>query len=61
MRFRLHSGTRDLDAPLLWSRRSGRSVVASDIRGAGPFSVDFPHHRTLDVYGHPHYRLRRVA
>jgi hypothetical protein len=61
MRFRLHSGTRGLDAPLLWSRRSGRSVVASDIRSAGPFSLDFPHHRTLDVYGHPYYRLRRVA
>ena len=59
MRFRLQHGTRDLDAPLLSSRRSGRSVVASDIRGAGPFS--FPHYRTLDVYGHPQYRLRRVA
>ena len=59
MRFRLH-GLRDLDAPLLWSRRSGR-MVASDIRGAAPFSFDARHYRTLDVYGHPQYRLRRVA
>jgi hypothetical protein len=59
MRFRFH-GSRDLDAPL-WSRRSGRSVVASGIRGARPFSFDGPHYRTLDVYGHPQYRLRRVA
>jgi hypothetical protein len=61
MRFRLQLGTRDLDAPLLSSRRSGCSMVASDIRGGGPFTFGGPHHRTLDVYGHPQYRLRRVA
>ena len=60
MRFRFHR-SRDLDAPLLWSRPSGRSVVDSDIRGNGPYSYGAPHHRTLDVYGHPQYRLRRVA
>ena len=50
----------DVHYPVTGGARAG-CVVASDIRGAGPSTFDFPHHRTLDVYGHPHYRLRRVA
>jgi hypothetical protein len=48
-------------ASLLRSRLGSRSEVVSDIRSAGLFILDTPRHRTLDVYGHPHYRMRRVA
>jgi hypothetical protein len=60
MRIRLHLRARPRNDVLLESHGS-RDLVDSDIRGVRPFAFGPPHHRTLDVYGHPQYRLRRVA
>jgi hypothetical protein len=43
-----------IDVQLLWSRRTGRLVVAvSDLRTDEQFTIDAPRHRALDVFQHP--------
>ncbi len=49
-----HRRSNGLDVALLWSRSTGRLVVAvSDERTDESFTVDAPHDRALDVYNHP--------
>jgi hypothetical protein len=59
MRNRLHLRARPRYDDELESL-DGRNLVDWDTRGVRPFAFG-PHHRKLDVYGHPQYRLRRVA
>jgi len=58
-----HRTTDGLDVSLLWSRRTGRLVVAvSDTRTDESFTLDAPRDRALDVYNHPYaYRARFAA
>jgi hypothetical protein len=50
-----------LDISLLWSRRTGRLVVAvSDARNDESFTVWAPSDRALDVYNHP-FAYRTLA
>ncbi len=50
-----HRRSNGLDVALLWSRRTGRLVVAvSDDRTDESFSLDAPRDRALDVYHHPY-------
>jgi hypothetical protein len=58
-----HRKSNGLDVALLWSRRTGRLVVAvSDDRTDDGFTVDAPRERALDVYNHPFaYRAREAA
>jgi hypothetical protein len=56
-----HRKSNGLDVSLLWSRRTGRLVVAvSDDRTDETFTVDVPSDRALDVYHHP-YAYRPYA
>ena len=56
-----HRRSNGLDVALLWSRRTGRLVVAvSDDRTDESFSLDAPCDRALDVYRHP-YAYRTCA
>jgi hypothetical protein len=49
-----HRASNGLDVALLWSRRTGRLVVAvADTRTGETFTVDAPSDRALDVYNHP--------
>jgi len=49
-----HRKSNGLDVSLLWSRRTGRLVVAvSDERTEDAFTVEAPRDRALDVYNHP--------
>jgi hypothetical protein len=49
-----HRMSNGLDVSLLWSRRTGRLVVAvSDLRTEDRFTIDAPRHCALDVYHHP--------
>jgi len=49
-----HRTSNGLDVALLWSRCSGRVVVAvADLRTGESFTVDAPSDRALDVYNHP--------
>jgi hypothetical protein len=49
-----HRTSNGLDVSLLWSRRTGRLVVAvTDLRTEASFTLDAPRHRALDVYHHP--------
>jgi hypothetical protein len=49
-----HRRSNGLDVSLLWSRRTGRLVVAvSDERTEESFTLDAPSDRALDVYRHP--------
>ncbi len=58
-----HRTSNGLDITLLWSRRSGRLMIAvSDIVTGDSFSLDAPRDRALDVYNHPFaYAAPRVA
>jgi hypothetical protein len=50
-----HRRSNGLDVSLLWSRRTGRLVVAvSDDRTDETFTLDAPTDRALDVYQHPY-------
>jgi len=49
-----HRTSNGLDVALLWSRSTGRLLVAvEDTRTGESFSVDAPSDRALDVYNHP--------
>jgi hypothetical protein len=49
-----HRRSNGLDVSLLWSRRTGRLVVAVlDERTDETFTLDAPRDRALDVYNHP--------
>jgi hypothetical protein len=49
-----HRASNGLDVALLWSRQTGRLVVAvADVRTGESFTVDAPRDRALDVYNHP--------
>jgi hypothetical protein len=49
-----HRRSNGLDVSLLWSRSTGRLVVAvSDVRTDESFSLDAPRDRALDVFNHP--------
>ena len=49
-----HRTADGLDVSLLWSRCTGRLVVAvADTRSGESFTVDAPRDRALDVYNHP--------
>ena len=49
-----HRTSNGLDVALLWSRRTGRLIVAvADVRTGESFTVDAPNDRALDVYNHP--------
>jgi hypothetical protein len=56
-----HRKSNGLDVSLLWSRRTGRLVVAvSDDCTDETFTVEAPSDRALDVYHHP-YAYRPAA
>jgi hypothetical protein len=49
-----HRKSNGLEVSLLWSRRTGRLVVAvSDDRTAESFTVEAPRDCALEVYNHP--------
>jgi len=49
-----HRTSNGLDVSLLWSRSTGRLLVAvADDRTGESFTVDAPRDRALDVYNHP--------
>jgi hypothetical protein len=49
-----HRRSNGLEVSLLWSRRTGRLVVAvSDDRTEESFTVEAPSDCALDVYNHP--------
>jgi hypothetical protein len=49
-----HRTSNGLDVSLLWSRCTGRVVVAvADLRTGESFTLDAPNDRALDVYNHP--------
>jgi hypothetical protein len=53
-----HRKSNGLDVSLLWSRRTGRLVVAvSDDRTDESFTLAAPSDRALDVYHHPYAYL----
>ena len=57
-----HRASNGLDVALLWSRQTGRLVVAvADIRTGESFTVDAPRDRALDVYHHPFAYLAPLA
>jgi hypothetical protein len=57
-----HRASNGLDVALLWSRQTGRLVVAvADTRTGETFTVDAPHDRALDVYNHPFAYFTPVA
>jgi hypothetical protein len=58
-----HRTSNGIEVSLLWSRRTGRLVVAvNDTSSAESFTVDAPSDRALDVYHHPFaYRFRDAA
>jgi len=57
-----HRRSNGLDVSLLWSRSTGRLVVAvSDERTEESFTVEAPSDRALDVYNHPFaYRAEQL-
>ena len=49
-----HRTSNGLDVALLWSRSTGRLVVAvADDRTGESFTVDAPRDRAMDVFNHP--------
>ena len=58
-----HRTSNGLDVSLLWSRITGRLIVAvTDRRTDDSFTVDAPRERALDVYHHPYaYAALRAA
>ena len=49
-----HRTSNGLDVALLWSRSTGRLVVAvADDRTGESFTVDAPQDRAMDVFNHP--------
>jgi hypothetical protein len=58
-----HRNSNGLDVALLWSRVTGRLVVAvSDVRNGESFTLDAPRDRALDVFNHPFaYAMPRLA
>ena len=57
-----HRASKGLDVALLWSRQTGRLVVAvADVRTGESFTVDAPRDRALDVYHHPFAYLTPLA
>jgi hypothetical protein len=57
-----HRASNGLDVALLWSRQTGRLVVAvADTRTGETFTVDAPQDRALDVYNHPFAYVTPVA
>ena len=50
-----HRASNGIDVALLWSRRTGRLIVAvEDVRTGESFTLDAPNDRALDVYNHPY-------
>ena len=57
-----HRTSNGLDVTLLWSRATGRLLVAvADARTDESFTLDAPRHRALDVYHHPFAYAARAA
>jgi len=57
-----HRTADGLDVALLWSRGTGRLVVAvADTRSGESFTVEAPRDRALDVYNHPYAYARAAA
>lgn len=57
-----HRTSNGLDVSLLWSRRTGRVLVAvNDLRTDETFTLEAPRHRALDVYNHPFAYAARLG
>jgi hypothetical protein len=49
-----HRNSNGIDVALLWSKTTGRLLVAvADLRDGTTFTVDAPREKALDVFNHP--------
>jgi hypothetical protein len=57
-----HRSSNGIDVTLLWSKASGRLLVAvADFAHGTQFTVDAPREKALDVFNHPFAYATQVA